>query len=891
MARARIRGGDFFPSSPSFLQNVYCPKRSFREKTHYRSLPSEQASKEEAFQNGRPLAGFQMPFQGPVGGQAGFEGCLPSRPLGPGRHEVFRFRPRKESVLFQGPSFRPLVRPVDLHKAYETYKEKVESPRYSDIFLSRRFLDSGKIFPRGSRAHQGGNFSSAGLGIRDKLVQVISGSDEGIRVPRSCHRSGGSDVLSPRGQDFKAKGSGKVIGETVSAEVRTGDPGGLPEFCGRFLAPRETASKTYSEMGEQQLFPPQEESEDTSGRAAERSPPTMVAGGVPEGKIPCASSSTHSDPDDGCLGRGLVRGSPSRDGGGVVGGPSTGGAHKLDGTEGDPPSNSSLPSSPQGQMCQPEGGQPGSSGLCQTPGFPEITEAVDTLQEDPGVVLSPGDFSDTQTPQGSPQCSSRQGLQISPYRDRVVPRSGDVSVDLQVGGIPFGGPLRHMREFPLSDVRVPLPRPESLEGGRLLIRLERMGVNLCLSSSPDLGPGDSAPNVLYWGRLPDCALLALQDLVPPALREMPEEIPPPRGGLPDPGDEPRDNRPPEQFRFDPIRLDLVRRSLLEEGLSLKAVQLILSCHKKNTISNYQSTWTKFLAFLDLEEIPHRDVLLCHVINFLASEVQVFRRAYRTIASYKCALQLPLLFHLKLDICVETTRRFLEGCYNDLPPSGDDRMPEWELDDLLRYLCTAKFEPLSNVPFKQVAQKALALILLGTGRRLSEIAALSRLSSSREGRLWLEWIPTFRAKMDRASWQPAPPSILKVVGGGTKGMLLCPVRAYNEYISRRTRLTNRVNDDYLWMLKQESLASSFKALVKDSRKSLGKGIIVPIFPHQSKKLAISYSIFYFPALKDKLPPLTGNKSMSVVNRIYTHAVPPLCLPVVLPLGTANPDYVG
>ena len=122
-------------------------------------------------------------------------------------------------------------------------------------------------------------------------------------------------------------------------------------------------------------------------------------------------------------------------------------------------------------------------------------------------------------------------------------------------------------------------------------------------------------------------------------------------------------------------------------------------------------------------------------------------------------------------------------------------------------------------------------------------------------------------------------------------LLCTVRAFQEYISRRNRIVNHVNNDLLWMVRQESLASTFRSLIKDSRRLMGKPINVISFPHQSKKLAVSYSFLYFKAHAKKLPALTGNKSLTVLKRSYAYEVPPLKYPVVLPLGTANNTFAG
>jgi len=266
--------------------------------------------------------------------------------------------------------------------------------------------------------------------------------------------------------------------------------------------------------------------------------------------------------------------------------------------------------------------------------------------------------------------------------------------------------------------------------------------------------------------------------------------------------------------------------------------------------------------------------------------------YRTIAVYKCALQLPLKIHLGVDLSDERVLRFMEGAYNLCPPAGGPRMPLWLLDDVLAFLSSYRFEPLSGATFKDVTRKTLVLLLLASGRRVSEIASLSRSSSWRGGRLVLDWLPSFKAKYDKAAWKPSPPSILRAVGAGDRFKFLCPVRAYYEYVRRRNRFHNLFNEDYFWLVQQVVLANAFRSVVRDAMVFAGKHRHVVSYPHMTKKLAISYSLLYFPHKRAELPALTGNKNMGVIKKVYAHVVPPLRrFPVVVPLGTVNPDALG
>ena len=62
------------------------------------------------------------------------------------------------------------------------------------------------------------------------------------------------------------------------------------------------------------------------------------------------------------------------------------------------------------------------------------------------------------------------------------------------------------------------------------------------------------------------------------------------------------------------RLYPVKRSLLGDGFTLDAVYYFLNCHKLSTRAQYQSTWSRFLSFLDAKQVLPGKLRLCHVFN-------------------------------------------------------------------------------------------------------------------------------------------------------------------------------------------------------------------------------------------------------------------------------------
>ena len=76
----------------------------------------------------------------------------------------------------------------------------------------------------------------------------------------------------------------------------------------------------------------------------------------------------------------------------------------------------------------------------------------------------------------------------------------------------------------------------------------------------------------------------------------------------------------------------MKASLRNDGFSETATDLFLACHKPSTRAQYQSTWARFLRFLDAAGVIPSKVEVCHVLNFLAEESIVHGKSYNTVAT-------------------------------------------------------------------------------------------------------------------------------------------------------------------------------------------------------------------------------------------------------------------
>lgn len=128
---------------------------------------------------------------------------------------------------------------------------------------------------------------------------------------------------------------------------------------------------------------------------------------------------------------------------------------------------------------------------------------------------------------------------------------------------------------------------------------------------------------------------------------------------------------------------------------------------------------------------------------------------------------------------------LDGMFNERPPQRT-LVPTWELDVVLNYLKGPPFEPLRTATLKHLTLKTAFLVTLASGRRCSEVHALSAgMTRTSAAGVSLFYRPGFLAKNESANFQHSHIYLPKMSMSSSihEDRLWCPVRAVTCYIDR------------------------------------------------------------------------------------------------------------
>jgi hypothetical protein len=165
-----------------------------------------------------------------------------------------------------------------------------------------------------------------------------------------------------------------------------------------------------------------------------------------------------------------------------------------------------------------------------------------------------------------------------------------------------------------------------------------------------------------------------------------------------------------------------------------------------------------------------------------------------------------------------------------------RVPAWDLGVVLSFLQGSRFEPLSSAPLARVCVKTAFLVLLASGRRASEVTALSGLDSDvaleADGSMSLHFLPEFRAKNQRPG-DRSPVILIKplawILASDDPDLVNCPVRCLQVYRrrSRRLRALSQrqlflsLNCDYRRDIRPTTISRWVATLIRDAYKALGE----------------------------------------------------------------------
>lgn len=885
------------PIPPSHFSRMFSSQTPREEEAHHRPVSLQQGVEKTRFPHGGPLFDCKDNFSRSLGGEARPKGCVFPHPPLPKVLEILPFCPRqregKRDLLFQGPSFRPLIGSLGLHQGNEGHKESSKTSGHPTDVLPGRFSNTGPILRGGSGPYFKDYRSPSETGFPDKLGKVLQGASEIPGIPRHHHQLGGYDLFSSRrkGKEDPVFLQGGSRGlEAFKAGVR--EARRLFQLRSSIPEIGKTIPETNCVVDESQHFGFSKGSFRPSRQRPQGSSTALDESGVSKVSCPDTASVFFQNPHDRriirCLGRSPSpsfgeRSLASRMGGHV---------YELEGVKGSSPVPNEVSRPVEGALCQNLFRQHDGSSLHKKGGVSSIPGSLGSFEGPSPVRTFQRHHTSSSSPEREAQCSGGQGFQAWPDQHGMVIGSQFLQHDLQGLGSSPGGSFCHQGKCSTSSFRLSVSRPLG-SGMRCSQRqpgLESIEINLPVSSFSAYRRGSVEAEGLQGFRLLGDALLANGSLVRALREEVSFQDPPPERGLLVPEVFRNHTLPQVPFLFQPSRLETIRAAIIKEGLNDYSVRVLCRCHKVSTINQYQGVWSKFLLYLASLRIRHHEVKINHVINFFSFYSESNNLAYKTLAVYKNALRLPLLFSLGLNLDCPLVVHYMLGLHAIKPPPSQRVMPPWDLSDLLLFLQSGEFHPLETCSFLRLTQKTLALILLASGRRIHEVTALSRDFRRSGNKVVLFWPRGFRAKNYRVGHYPEDPSIRGMTHffAGPRDLRNCPVESWKIYVNRRSLVTNPSDDSNFWTLSYKALFTVFKSLISDSRKFVRESTKIKMVPHQTKKFAVSYCRKYFSdAEKRKLHQITGNKVFSTLSRYYVGSVPRLRVAVSLPLGTVPP----
>ena len=238
--------------------------------------------------------------------------------------------------------------------------------------------------------------------------------------------------------------------------------------------------------------------------------------------------------------------------------------------------------------------------------------------------------------------------------------------------------------------------------------------------------------------------------------------------------------------------------------------------------------------------------ICEFLIFLKEEKKI---ATNTIRGYRSMLH-TVLRHVGFDIRNnEDIGDVIKALQIQDPPDSKEFV-YWNLDVVLKFLCSNKFEPLEQASLVDLTKKTLFLITLALAKRVSEIQALSRLVGFSVQGAVVSLIMGFRAKNDNKC--KALPRNFLIKGltelvGNEEEAKLCPVRALKAYLVRTKELRGPHNRrlfvaprDPTRPASKNAISHFIRNLIKEAHVVLNSDLL-PVLkakPHEVRAVATS-----------------------------------------------------
>ena len=699
--------------------------------------------------------------------------CIPPHPYPPPIPEIPGVHPRGQAVFLQSNAIRDQYRPKNIlpggHRGPETPAQK----RNLGLGVHRRLAALEQVLQHPHLKHfaDGGPPQKAGLHHKPGEVSANPDTDNHLPGDRLVRNTSHPPSQQQIHRERHLPGSG--IPSATNAFTQTvPDTPGLNQLCCPLHQTRPPPFATdHPHRSKFQVLPLSQ-----AIRPVPSTPPMVDPQGEPGSPHPDVDSSSSHDSLDGCfenrMGGGILK---QHHGQGPLDPRRSTPPHQLPGVSGSHPFPSgSLPSTELRDHDQVR--QHGSGLPDQQAGVQQKQEPVPS-PTGPPLPLQPS-LLDPQSPSsaGSPECLGRLPIPQPSNQSGMVPLSSQFPKANSKSSGTADRPLRTSRERETSDLRLPLPVPNSDGRGCPNSGLEPVGEDLPLSPSR---PPPNLPTETSSLRRHGPHRRTLPSLRPLVAR-VPRGLHPTRRRLR--GRTMGTRRVAAGTRND--ILSLSRIQFLQRIYALKydasVAEALSSALRQSTRSQYEHSWKDFQRWLAAH--PNKPITKATILLYLTQLAHSKELSPKTILVYRNSLKLPLLYGFSINTSDREFSLLARSQFLANPPPKKI-IPAWNPNKVLSMFEQPQFSNSRATP-SRLLMKTLFLVALASGNRVSEIAAFSRAGSkilpgSKKATLAVH--PGFLYKnqtMDRT-----PPNIIinALLNPDKSPHRLCPVDALHHWL--------------------------------------------------------------------------------------------------------------
>ena len=237
----------------------------------------------------------------------------------------------------------------------------------------------------------------------------------------------------------------------------------------------------------------------------------------------------------------------------------------------------------------------------------------------------------------------------------------------------------------------------------------------------------------------------------------------------------------------------VQRFARAAGFSARVAAQLARSRRKSSLDSYQSKWKLYRSWCTIKGHSVSNPSVPKIAEFLLWLWEKKKFSLPTVKAYRSML--TAVFKFKIPTLSEDP--FLKDLVKSFAierPRSRRSFPDWDLNKVLSFLSSERFEPLEEKDLRTQTMKVLFLVALATARRVGELQALSNRVPSLGEDLILSYLPSFVAKTESVS-NPLPrsfplKSLRDFAGDLEEGTVLCPVRALLIYLKVTRHIVSR-----------------------------------------------------------------------------------------------------